>query len=196
MLPPDLRSSLPPDEFEIYTKLLIITLWKGGYPHEIVTSVFSKCFVETLKVRDNEEGESQKTQEKVIWPPRRIVKDLSEVSLFQLSKKLEEDYISASSLPGELVSDCFQLLNKEMRKKVHEVINPNNHGAWKRWSNILENLVGETTLQDYYSKRPEDNIADWSYRVFRRVGKYVTDKNWLQRPFEDLLEEIRHENCT
>lgn len=189
MISPDSGNGLTADEFEIRTKLLIIVLWKGGYPHEIATSIFSTCFEE------DEEGESQKTHQKVTWPPRRIVKDLSEVLLSQLCKKLKEDYISASSLPAELVSNCFQLLDKKMRKRVREVINPNDHGAWKRWSNILENLVGETILRDYYGRTPEDNVADWSYRVFRRVRRYLMEKNWLERPFEDLLEEIRHENC-
>ncbi|MDP3014274.1 MAG: hypothetical protein Q8M92_08545 [Candidatus Subteraquimicrobiales bacterium] len=158
-----------------------------------MTSIFSKCFVEVVNVVDKE-GDLPKLQERKIWPPRRIVEELSDISLMQLCKKLEEDYISVSSLPGKLIGDCFQLLNKKMRKSVREVINPNDHGAWKRWSNMLDNLVGEINLRDYYGETPEDNIADWSYRVFRRVRTYVTEKNWLERPFEDLLEEICHEN--
>ena len=105
-----LKDDFTPDEFEKYTKLLIATLWKGGYPHEVMVCIFNKCFVEVAEDVDGRR-ETQKSKEKRIWPPRRIVEELSDISLGNLCQTLKEDYVAASSLPEELVNDCFRLLN-------------------------------------------------------------------------------------
>ena len=180
----------PPDEFEKYTKLLIITLWKGGYPHEIIVCIFNKCFSEVVEAAvENEEG-PQDVRERRLWPPKRIVGELSDVSLIELYEKLKQDYIADSALPKELVNDCFHLLGVKMGKKVSETINPFDKNARKRWARISDKLVSKTTFRDYYGENPEDNIADWSYRVLQRVKKFIVENNWFERPIEELLKEL------
>ena len=183
-----LENNLTSDEFEAYTKLLIVALWKGGYSHEIIACLFNKCFVEGFEIMD-EEGDLKELQERKIWPPRRIVKEIANIPLEELCKRLKEDYIADSSLPEELVNDCFKLLELKMHTKVSEVINPFDRSVQKRWAGILEKSVGETLLRDYFGETPEDNIADWSYRVLKKVKKFLVENNWLERPIEELLKE-------
>lgn len=83
MVTSTLKDNLTPDEFEIYTKLLVITLWKGGYPHEIIVCMFNKCFEEVVEV-EAEGKDSQKREKKKMWPPRRILEELSDISLREL----------------------------------------------------------------------------------------------------------------
>lgn len=184
----DLNHRLDPDEFEAYTKILMITLWKGGYPHEILCCMFNKCLSEWAEETDEK---AQLDEPKIIdWTPRRIVRELSDTSLSKLCTTLEKDYISLSVLPEELVSACFGLLYRRMYMKVHEIIKPSDHNAQERWSKILNRLVGETALCDYFGKSPEDNISDWSYRVLRTVRQFMVEGDWLERPLEELLEII------
>ena len=182
------KDTLTPDEFEKYTKILIATLWKGGYPHEVMVCIFNKCFVEVAEDVD-EKREPQKSKERKMWPPQRIAKELSDTSLGELSNKLKEDYIAASSLPEELVRDCFRLLDVKMQRIVSEIINPSDRSARKRWAKIMDKLVGETTLLEYYGGSSEDNIADWSHQVLRRMERFLVENNWLERPLEEFLKE-------
>ena len=131
----------PPDEFEKYTKLLIITLWKGGYPHEIIVCIFNKCFSNVVEASTaNEEG-PQDVRERRLWPPKRIMGELSDVSLIELYEKLKQDYIADSAHPKELVNDCFHLLGVKMGKKVSDTINPFD----KKISKVMkrDSLFGE-----------------------------------------------------
>ena len=183
-----LNHKLDPDEFEAYTKILIITLWKGGYPHEILCCMFNKCLSEWAEETDEE---AELNEPKIIdWTPRKIVIELSDTSLSKLCTSLEKDYISLSALPEELVSACFRLLYQRMYMKVDKIINPFDRVARKRWSKILNHFVGETALCDYFGKSPEDNISDWSHRVLRTVRQFMVEGDWLERPLEELLEII------
>jgi hypothetical protein len=184
----DLNHRLGPDEFEAYTKILMITLWKGSYPHEILCCMFNKCLSEWAEDTDEK---TQLDEPKIIdWTPRRIVRELSDTSLSKLCTTLEKDYISLSALPEELVSACFRLLYRQMNIKVGEIIKPSDHNAQERWSRILNRLVGETKLCDYFGGNPEDNISDWSHRVLRTVRQFMVEEDWLERPLEELLEII------
>ena len=185
-------NNLTPDEFENYTKLLMVTLWEGGYPHEIIACLFNKCFSETSEVMDDEE-DLKELLERKMWPPRIVVAELSDIPLGDLCKKLKEDYVAASILPEGMASDCFKLLEVKSQKKLREIINPFERNARKRWIEILEKSVGETLLRDYYGESPEDNIADWSYRVLKKVKKVFVENNWMERSFEEFLKWIHEE---
>jgi len=177
------------DFFELYLKVLTVTLWRGGYPHEIICCMLNKCFTD-LGDGPYEDGGFD-TSGKMAWPPRRIVKELSDIPLWKLCKNFQGTYCQESSLPEAVIDACFGLLNVKMYVKVNEVINPSDQNARKRWAGILNERVGETTLRDYFGKQPEDNIANWSYQVLRRVKKIMVKEDWLNKPIEDLLGKIR-----
>jgi len=180
--------NLGTDQFEQYTKILIITLWRGGYPHEILCCMFNKCFG---GYHDNaSEPNKVDGQEQLFWSPRKIVNELSNISLAALSERLELEYITFSLLPEDLVNACFRILGIKMHKKVVEIIKPMDRDVRKRWSRILESLVGKTVLSDYLSGHPEDNVSDWSYRVARKVNRVLIQEKWLERPIEQLLDAV------
>ena len=76
-----------------------------------------------------------------------------------------------------------------MSMRVTEIINPFDRNARERWVKILDKLVGETTFRNYYGESSEDNIADWSYRVLKKVKKFLAENNWLERSLGELLKE-------
>lgn len=179
---------IDPVQFEMYTKLLLITLWRGGYPHEIVCCMFNKCF-DTWEQRIDEDTEPENPVGRV-WSPKRIVGELSDVPLEKSSALLEMEYITCSSLPEDLVSDCFRILGRQMQKRVVDLLKPMDRDARKRWPEILDCIVGKTRLDDYFGHHPEDNVSDWTYRVARRVKRAIMQEQWLERPIEQLLDAI------
>ncbi len=177
-----------PDQFEIYTKILLITLWKGGYPHEIVCCMFNKCFNGWDHGMDQTTGSGDAGGS--AWSPQKIVKELSDLPLEQSCARLEMEYVTFSALPENLVNDCFRILARQMFKRVEEIIKPMDREVRKRWEPILECVVGTTRLSDYFGNHPENNVSDWSYRVARRVKTALVRENWLEKPIEHLLNEI------
>ena len=183
------HEALKSDRFETYLKVLIITLWKGGYAHEIITCIFNKCFNREIVEKDS--SGNLKYSRQLIWPPRRIVAELSEIPLLKLCDRLENSYCEISHLPEDLISACFRLIYFKMALTVEESIRPNDQKAQKRWNVILDKYVGETTLSDYYGENPVANVTVWCHRVTTTVQKVLTDESWLDNPMEDLLAQIQ-----
>jgi len=183
------------NRFELHMKVLIITLWKGGslhkdkegsYPHEIICFMLNKCF-EREVIHDEEVVQSPGAK---AWPPKRIRDEKSKTPLWRLGKDLENNFIAKTFLPADIVSDCFYFLHRQMIKKVNEIIHKKDQTAPNRWSHILTRFVGETTLKDYYGDDPTDDISKWSHKVLIKIKEAFIDDDWLNRPYEELLNEI------
>ena len=181
---PDYRALDTSSLFEAYTRMLLITLWKGGYLHEILAFLLSTC----LQDRSDPDCENE------AWTPQAIYQKLSDIPLYKLCKWIENEYVSISGLPESHVSACFRLLYRKTDIQVREMINPHDQHAGKRWARIFEKSVSETTFNDYYGKNPSGNISNWTYNVSVRVKKFVVDNHWQERPFEELLSEIKSSN--
>ncbi len=176
-----------PDEFELHMKLLIVALWRGGYPHEIMVFMFNKLFERDASTENGDQGVGRSG--KKAWPPRRIVREKSDRQLWHLCRDLEREFLFESNLPGEVVSACFQLLYRNMLSPLDKIIKPEDQTARRRWKGVLGRFVAETTLRDYYGKKPEADISNWSYKVLRRVRSVIVDEGWLSGPYETLLTE-------
>ncbi len=137
--------------FELFENTLKTTLTEGGYPHQIIVFLFRWLG----------------------WKPREIAKELSEALLRPLEERLERDYRSESGTPENYVRDRFQPLRENMSRRVHEAIT--DRVSLDLLKEILEKLVGDTILQNYYSEVPEDSIYNWIYRVKLRVLKEMID---------------------
>jgi hypothetical protein len=173
---------LEADSFEIYTRLLVVTLARGGYPHEIIVCMFNKLFERPERLPGG--GRAKR------WPPARIVREKSTRALWRLAEELESDYAEAAALPPQIVTAVFQLLHRQMVCRLEQIIKPKDQTAKTRWVDIRQRFVGQTRLCDYYGRTPEADIANWSYKVFRNVRQAMLGENWGRRPLEALLKEV------
>lgn len=80
------------------------------------------------------------------WRPQRIVAELSDLPLQFLVARLERAYQEESRLPAGRVNRSFAPLRE-----------------------TVAGPVGLTRLREYYGRDAAANVADWSYRVGRRV---------------------------
>ncbi len=182
------------EELEIHIKLLILTLWKGGYPHEILSFLFNHC----IDGKTGEANDGTAPGRKVFWTPRGIVEELSEIPLARLCGILESEYIDRSGLPEPLINVCFtRFIHSKMIREVHGIIKSKDRAARKRWAGILNNLSGETVLADYFGKNPAAGVSDWIYKVRQNVRATIEKDDWLARPLEDLLDQcVAEDNIT
>lgn len=87
-----MENRISPDMFEKYTMIMIITLWKSCYPHEKICFLLNKC-------SEKPDGKS--------WTPKIIAQKMSGYTLRELCMKVQKDYLALSSLPKDMVRDCF-----------------------------------------------------------------------------------------
>ena len=116
---------LKADSFELYMKLLVITLARGGYPHEIIVCMFNKLF--DGQARAPGAGSTKR------WPPARIVSEKSKKPLWRLAEDLERDYTDAAALPPQVVTAAFQLLHRQMVCRIEQIVKPKDQTAKTRW---------------------------------------------------------------
>ena len=177
------------EDLEVYTKILLTTLWKGGYVHEIIVCLFNKCFTHSPPPHAGNDSPTRPMGP--LWPPRRINRELADIPLISLAQMLVTHYVDASSLPQDLVRDCFLLVFDKLVMTVADTIDPSDQYARKSWAAMLHKSTGETTLRDYFGKDPEDSISKWTYRVMQKVRREDMNNQWLKRPIEDLLNGIK-----
>ena len=123
------------------------------------------------------------------WPPRKIVTELSEVRLKTLAERLESEYISTSQLPEERVRPYFKQLRKDLGRRFREAAkDPRTRSLH---SHLLHRIVGETTLQEYYTGGTDEqyaaDITKWWDAVRRRVWKAA--HRLPQGPLFSLVQE-------
>jgi hypothetical protein len=178
--------------FEDYSKFLLMALKCGGYPHEIICYFFSKALISNIN------GELVQ-----IWPPRRIVKQLSDTSLYDLCGYLEYTYCvpentyhyfnfsSDNVLWDKIIIICFRYLYIALDKKVEEIsrTKPKDHGAKSRWRRIMSNHAGVTSLSDYFGIDPAHDIENWSSNVVSRIKNLMQGNKNINRTFDELLAE-------
>jgi len=114
------------------------------------------------------------------WNPAEVVKELSDVRLDALTKRLEMKLCDALPQRRSLVEKGFQNLHRIMREgtKVSKVLKePKTRETFSR---LLDRVVAETMLRDYYTsdaawnsreylKASAQNISDWCFKVRKRI---------------------------
>jgi hypothetical protein len=151
ILTADRPSSYNPQEIsemldKFYCFLCIAFGKSSGYPHQQIAFGYIKLLE---------------------WKPQEIVKKLSEKSLRELAKDLEDEYIEILKYADkEKVHKCFKPLHERIEKRLKEVIPARD----RRTMTISPTtIIGDTKLSDYWGDRPENNLSDWCYRVRQRV---------------------------
>ena len=177
------------DVFEHFMKMLILTLWKGGYPHEIISLLYTKGFFTGYSSDPHESTADGSNPRSGV--ANHVIREKSEIPLIILYEDLADHYSSQFDIYSETVETCFaRLLFIRMYNKVGEAIKPSDRSAKARWTTILGKLVGLTVLRDYFDRDPEHNLDIWAGRVRKRVRDLMIEEDWFNRPLESLLEEI------
>lgn len=134
------------DRLAEFENLLRITFDQGGYPHQLIAFGFIKLLE---------------------WKPSEIVDELKGITLRELARKLEDDYVSTLEYESKIVRNCFKPLHQKMESSLKEVI-PSEDSRRIVTASPKEK-VGNTKLPDYWGAKPEANLANWCYKVRQRV---------------------------
>lgn len=159
------------EQLRKYDLLLATTLRFGGQAHHILAFGFSEIIFPLEKpdgaIRNASSGSlgspptsglrQESRRGRVSGCPRRVVTELSDTVLRQLSQSFEEKYEQYSMMPKQATQQSFKHLKQKM----------------KRQAKNRQISVGETCLHNYYGKDPEHNVSDWAYKVKQRVKQFI-----------------------
>jgi RNA polymerase sigma-70 factor (ECF subfamily) len=176
---------------EFYLIILKATFLNGGYPHQILAFSFCKlifpCITETGK----------KVSKRVSGYPDRVVNELFDILLTELSQLLQKDYLKYSVLHKEEASHIFLILNDIMDRTLSEIID--GKGDKSTWGllaekGLLERSVGTTVMRNYCkdagdSKNLVARVSDWCYKVQKKVKRYF-DGHPDRKIYTSILNEI------
>lgn len=152
-------------QVELFDMLLKAILLDGGQPHQCIVTCFSKY---------------------LMWAPIDIEKELSRLSLYDLSERLRNDTKKVSE-KNNLVfrketERTFNKFIKKLNKKVGYFVKKNNRKDIDE--SLLKKVVGCTSLCDYFKRNPSHNLSVWSNRVLKRVKEIFLEK------FPEFLLEL------
>jgi RNA polymerase sigma-70 factor (ECF subfamily) len=156
----------------VYEELLSLTFNGPSPPHQLL--VFG--FVKLLE-----------------WKPREVVAKLSAFPLRDIEEQLEVEYVNKSQLTESQVFPCFTQVRQSMDRIVGEVVKEPR--TRRTYPHLLRCIVGDTRLQDYYTKQAEegraDNVVKWWDAVSRRVWSEVQSLG--QGPLCELFREVGYD---
>lgn len=164
--------NLSPEDYAIicnlYVKTLDIVLLKGGPPHQTLVFCLNK-----LLSKWNSKGGIDK-----------IYREFSSKALLQVSKILFSEYIDETKI-REYISEKMwskemdniaEKFQARMRMKLKDVLPIHNpKGKLIYPEELMDCVVGQTSLKDYYGENPKKNISEWAYRVKIKIKNDLID---------------------
>ena len=148
-----------------------------------------------------------------VWPPRKIVTNLSDTPLEPLETQLEDELCRSHHLPKNDIQNHLSDLRQRMGQSVHDILMQLDADL-PPWSvsvafyhdsgvalqedlddqkrSVITDLlhkcqVGRTTFQHYYTTdKPEDDIGHWCEAVKRQVWRVIR-----QQGTGSLLERLQ-----
>lgn len=137
------------ESLEMLEGLLKFIFTSAGPPHQVYAFGFNKLL----------SG----------WKPGKIVRELSDILFQKLHSIFIEDYRIRSCLPELYLKELFVPLSERLFFKTGDVLD--DLTSRENYKNLLDTIVGQTAFRDFYSRNPEHNITDWSYKVKQRILK-------------------------
>lgn len=131
------------DQFD---RLLEVTFGGSSPPHQLLSFAFTQL---------------------LDWKPSDLIKGLSERPLLDLTHMVVKQYVELLPARARFVRRCFGPLEEKMHESLDSVLL--DFRTREVYQHLLSRTVGSTTLRDYFTERPEDNISHWSFSVRRRA---------------------------
>jgi hypothetical protein len=96
-----------------------------------------------------------------------LVKELSDVLLFDLEERFEKSYMNQVAAEADLLRRLLAGMRERLAGTFAEAVkDPSTLAAYP---GLTSRQVGKTRLRDYYSTQPEQNVSHWVYAVRRRT---------------------------
>jgi len=130
---------------EAYDQMIRLAFHGSSPPHQLIAYGFCKLLE---------------------WKPSEVVSELSDLPLREAARRLEADYASASTITRGRVASWFTSMHQSMDKKFSQVVI--DQKTLETYPGLLDRVVGDTKLSDYYLTEASANVAHWWEAVRRR----------------------------
>lgn len=163
---------LSPEDYsticDLYVKILDIVLLKGGLPHQTLVFCLNK-----LLSKWNSKGGIDK-----------IDREFSSKTLLQISTTLFSEYIDETRIREYInekiwskeIDNTAEKFQSRMRMKLKDVLPIHSpKGKLSYPEELMDCVVGQTRLKDYYKEKPKQNISEWAYRVKEKIKDDLID---------------------
>ena len=159
------ETTSPKQRDAIYCHFLRLTFSLPSPPHELI------CFgfIQLLE-----------------WKPRRVVSELGPSLMKSVESRLESDFERDSGLSSEKLGECFAPLREHLLLRLRELLR--DMRTRKRYDSLLDKVVAETLLHEYFSSDPGGDIAAWWWGVHRRLVRAAADQRTPE--IDAILEEL------
>jgi len=137
-----------PDAMKRIAEDLLLRVTFGGPspPHQLIT--FGFC-------------------ERLGWKPQAIVDELAATQLVSLERRLEDEYVATSEVSEQTVRSRFQQLRAKMHSRLEDVLTEAK--VRDIYHALLNDLVGNTLLRQYFTRDASQEISHWCHTVRRRA---------------------------
>ncbi len=153
---------------DIYNFFLKTTLSDGGYPHQVIAVLFIKL---------------------LYWKPGNFARELSDQQLEKLSEKAKTDLNSRFSVKHSLIQESFQPLSNNLALPLSSIISETD-SCWVIITANPDDIVGKTIYPNYWGNRPEANLSNWTYRVWKKVRRILMKNQKIQKYLRDYSKLI------
>lgn len=191
-----LRKELGREINLFYIHVLKLIFTKGGYPHKIIAYMFCKIIFPCSEGENVFRNSSRKKEERVSGYPGKVVAEIFDKFLSELSVELEKSYHDYSGFPKKQIVPIFEYLHNEMILPVGDiVVRKIDSYTWSiiDQKGLLGQPVGKTVMRQYCEDKSPDIrltalVSDWCNKIQVKVrSSFFTDPNW-RTYFKVLLE--------
>lgn len=154
---------LSPEDYaiicDLYVKNLDIALLKGGPPHKTLVYCLNNLLTKWNSIDE-------------------IYREFSSKTLLKISTTLFSEYIDETRIREYInektwskeIDNTAEKFRYRMRMKLKDVLPMHSpKGKLNYPEELMDCVVGQTMLKDYYGENPKQNISEWAYRVKEKI---------------------------
>jgi DNA-directed RNA polymerase specialized sigma24 family protein len=173
---------------KFFMHLLGLTFEKGGYPNQIIAFMYSMVIFPS----------AERKNRRVSGYPGKVVSELFDIYLKELSLKLEIEYMKYSFLTEVQVSSVFRPLHRRINSLLTDILDEKqDSNTWDiiKQKGYLKETAGNTTMRHYCrietgNSYLTDMVTNWCYKVKERVRKCFFDNQDLRKFFFSLVDNL------
>lgn len=171
-----------------YMHLLELTLTNGGYPHQILAFMYSKVIFPCV----------ERKSKRASGYPEKVVSELFDIYLKELSLKLENEYRKYSFLAEEQVAYIFKPFHYKITRPLKDILHEKTD--FYTWNTIKQkgylNEAAGNTIMRHYCRNETDSgyltgmVTNWCYKVRKRVGNCFFGRQDLREFFFSFADNL------